>query len=65
MNIHIIFLSKLHQKNRFKFLLKFIQFDDKETRPGRKEGNKYAAIREFFEEVNVQNGKHPWSINIP
>lgn len=65
MNIHIIFLSKLYQKNRFKFLLKFTQFDDKETRAGKREGNKYAAIREFFEKVNVQNGKHPWSINIP
>ena len=44
-------------KNRFKFLLQIIQFDEKETRPERWEGDNYAAIREFFDEGNVQNAK--------
>ena len=53
---HKVFSATM-AKNRFKFLEQFIQFDDKHTRPERWRGDKYAAIREFFESVNVQNAK--------
>ena len=42
-------------KSCFKFLEQFIQFDDKNAQPERWRGDKYAALREFFESVNVQN----------
>ena len=42
-------------KNCFKFLEQFIQFDDKNAQPERWRGDKYAALREFFESVNAQN----------
>ena len=35
----------------------FIQFDDKNARPEKRRGDKYAAMREFFESVNVQNAR--------
>ena len=35
----------------------FIQFDDKNRRPERLRDDKYAAIWEFFERVNVQNAR--------
>ena len=53
---HDIFSATM-SKNRFKFLLQFLQFDDKDTRPARWDGDKYAAIRIFFEQVNAQNAK--------
>lgn len=37
---------------RFKFLLRNIRLDDKETRPARQEYDKLAPIREFFEDFN-------------
>ena len=43
--------------NRFAFVLRFLEFDDKDIRPGRWEEDKYAAIRSFFEKVNVNNAK--------
>ena len=49
--------SATMSKIRFKFLEQFIQLDNKNTRPERWRGDKCAAIREFFENVNVQNAR--------
>ncbi|XP_043193754.1 piggyBac transposable element-derived protein 4-like [Amphibalanus amphitrite] len=38
--------------NRFKHLLRVLRFDDRETREERKKVDKFAAIRELFEEFN-------------
>ena len=47
--------SAMMSKSCFKFLEQFIQFDNKNAQPERWRGDKYAALREFFESVNVQN----------
>ena len=41
--------------NRFAFLIRFLEFDDKETRRQRWREDKFAAIREFFMEMNENN----------
>lgn len=43
---------------RFKFLLRFLRFDNKETRPQRRENDKLAAIRDVWETVNKNFGKY-------
>ena len=44
-------------RNRFKFLLRFIYFDDKDTRQERKRRDKFSAMREIFELWNDQCAK--------
>lgn len=43
--------------NRFKFISRFITFDDKSTRADRWKTDKFACMREIFEEMNVRNAK--------
>lgn len=45
-------------KNRFKFLLQNISFDDSETRPQRWNSDRFAAFREIFEMLNVNCARH-------
>ena len=42
---------------RFKFLRRFIEFDDFTTRPERWQSDKFAAFREFLEELNKNCAK--------
>lgn len=42
-----IVFSKTMPRNRFTTITRFLRFDDKETRPGRRERDKLAPIREF------------------
>ena len=64
-NVNIIFYQKsAHNlfiatmiKNCLKVFEQFIRFDDKGTRPERWEEDKYAAIRENFEILHMQNAK--------
>ena len=44
--------------NRSSFITRFIQFDDKITRNERWKYDKFACIREFFEEVNKNNARY-------
>ena len=44
-------------KQRFQFLSRFIEFDDKTNRAERWKFDKFACIRDFFEEVNKRNAK--------
>lgn len=44
--------------DRFKLLLRFIRFDDKETRATRRATDKLAAIRNIFEECNKMFAKY-------
>ena len=43
--------------NRFSFLIRFLEFDDKETRQEIWLADKYSAFREFFEKINENNAK--------
>ena len=47
--------------NRFAFLIRMLEIDDKETRQRLRE-NKFGAIREFFMNMNNNNGRchNPW-----
>ena len=38
--------------NRFNHLLRILRFDNRETRDGREKVDKFAAIREVFEDFN-------------
>ena len=49
--------------NRFAFLIRFLEFHDKETRRQRWREDKFAAIREFFMKMNEQR-KMPQAIAI-
>ena len=51
-----IFESTMSQ-NRFIFLVRMLSFDDKNTRSERWKLDKFAAFREFFEKMNVNNAK--------
>lgn len=44
-------------KNRFKFLIANVRFDDEETRRDRWSSDRFAAFRELFEMFNAQCGK--------
>ena len=41
-------------RNRYKELSRYVRFDDKNTREERKQKDKFAAIRELYEEFNEQ-----------
>ena len=43
--------------NRFSFITRFLQFDDRSTRVERKKYDKFACFREFFEEVSQNNAR--------
>ena len=43
--------------NRFSFITRFIQFDDRSTREERKMYDKFACFRDFFEKANENNAK--------
>ena len=43
--------------NRFSFITRFLQFDDRSTREERKKYNKFACFRDFFEKINKNNAK--------
>lgn len=45
-------------KNRFKFLMQNIKFDDAETRPRRWNSDRFAAFRAIFEMLNNNCSKH-------
>ena len=49
--------SALRWKKPFQVLGTIYSFDDKNTRHEKRRGDKYAAMREFFESVNVQNAR--------
>ena len=53
---HEIFAATMSY-NRFAFLIRFLEFDDKETRRQRWREDKFAAIREFFMKMNENNGR--------
>ena len=53
---HEIFAATMSY-NRFAFLIRFLEFDDKETRWQRWREDKFAAIREFFMKMNKNNGR--------
>lgn len=40
--------------NRYKFIMRFVTFDNKETRAERYKKDKFAAMRNFFEDWNVR-----------
>ena len=44
-------------KNRFRFLIAHISFDDHTSRPTRRQQNRFVAFREIFEEFNKNCGK--------
>jgi hypothetical protein len=54
---HLIFTSTMSKK-RFSFLLRFRSVDDATTRPDRWRLDRFAAIRDIFEEWNENCGKH-------
>ena len=41
--------------NRFSFITRFLQFDDRSTREERKKYDNFACFRDFFEKVNENN----------
>ena len=43
--------------NRFRFITRFIQFDDRSTQEECKMYDKFACFRDFFEKVNENNAK--------
>ena len=51
-----IFQNTMSQ-NRFVFLVRMLSFDDKDTRAERWKLDKYAAFRDFFERMNVNNAR--------
>ena len=53
---HEIFAATMSY-NCFAFLIRFLEFDDKETRQQRWRGDKFAAICEFFMKMNENNGR--------
>ena len=53
---HQIFAATMSY-NRFAFLIRFLEFNDKETRQQRWRKDKFAAIREFFMKMNQNNGR--------
>ena len=44
-------------RNRFKFLMAYIPFDDLTTSPTRWQHDRFAAFRDIFEEFNKNSGK--------
>ena len=48
-------------KNKFRFILKFIQLDNKTSYHKRWKRDKFGAIWILYEEVNVQNAKNKTS----
>ena len=44
-------------RNRFKFIMRFITFDNKETRAERYKSDKFAAMRDIFEDWNIRCGE--------
>ena len=53
---HPVFSATM-SKNRFKFLIANVRFDDEETRRDRWSSDSFAAFRELFEMFNAQCGK--------
>ena len=53
---HDVFASTMSE-NRFKFICRFLTFDDKSTRADRWKGDRYPCIRELFEAMNLRNAK--------
>ena len=53
---HEIFAATMSY-NRFAFLIRFLEFDDNETRQQRWREDKFAATREFFMKMNKNNGR--------
>ncbi|XP_020896597.1 piggyBac transposable element-derived protein 3 [Exaiptasia diaphana] len=53
---HPVFSATM-SKNRFKFLMANVRFDDEETRAERWNSDRFAAFREVFEKFNTQCGK--------
>ena len=53
---HEIFAATMSY-NRFAFLIRFLEFDDKQTRWQQWREDKFAAIREFFMKMNENNGR--------
>ena len=53
---HEIFAATMSY-NRFAFLIRFLEFDDKKTRRQRWREDKFAAIREFLMKMNENNGR--------
>ena len=45
-------------RNRFRFLLGRLSFDDKRTRPDRWQEDRFAAMRDVFEKFNLNCSKH-------
>ena len=43
--------------NRFSFITRFLQFDDRSTREERKKYDNFACFRDFFQKVNENNAK--------
>ena len=54
-DIHVF--TATMSENRFKFICRFVAFDDKPTGAHRWKGDKFACIRELFEVMNIRNGK--------
>ena len=44
-------------ENRFKFICRFVTFDNKPTRADGWKGDKFACIREYFVAMNIKNAK--------
>ena len=44
--------------NCFSFLMRFLEFDDKETQPQRWREDKFVVIRNFFNETNERNARY-------
>ena len=53
---HEIFTATISY-NRFAFLIRFLEFDDKETWRQQWREDKFVAIREFFMKMNENNGR--------
>ena len=53
---HEIFAATMSY-NRFAFLIRFLEFDDKQTRWQQWREDKFAAIPEFFMKMNENNGR--------
>ena len=49
--------AAITSENRFKFICRFLTFDDKPTIANRWKGDKFACIRDLFETINIRNAK--------
>ena len=54
---HKIFAATVSYSH-FSFLMRFLEFDDKETRPERWREDKFTAIRNFFMKMNENNARY-------